>query len=28
VEFVEPSEHALQAIDEFLEALEDSRRGL
>jgi hypothetical protein len=28
VEFVEPSEHALQAIGEFLSALEASRRGL
>ncbi len=28
VEFVEPSEHALQAITEFLEALETSRKGL
>ena len=28
VEFVEPSEHAREAIEEFLEALEDSRRGL
>lgn len=28
VEFVEPSEHALQAIDQFLTALEASRKGL
>jgi len=28
VEFVEPSEHALQAIEQFLRALEASRQGL
>ena len=28
VEFVELSEHALQAIEQFLQALEDSRKGL
>ena len=28
VEFVEPSEHAQLAIEEFLKALEASRRGL
>lgn len=28
VEFVEPSEHAREAIEAFLEALDQSRRGL